>query len=142
MRSTARIACVLAPLIAGAGMVCDLAGEGVYTLLLAGHTAPEGAAVAAAAQIERFTALQRLGTLLCAGAANGLYTAAGVLLTLATPALPGGIRGAMWLTWAAGAALSAGAIAASTTLMATATAILFPAFILWTVWMAWRWRVP
>ena len=79
-------------------------------------------------------------TLLTAGAANGLYTLGGCLLMLNTNDLPNGVRWAMCVTWIMGLGMSLAAIFGHVGGMAATTAVLFPLFIGWTVWMATRWR--
>jgi hypothetical protein len=68
--------------------------------------------------------------------ANGLYTVAGILLSLATPLGPAGRMYAA-LMWAAGAVLSFAAAVAFHLLTAAATALLFAMFIPWCIWL-WR----
>ncbi len=130
---------VLAPILAAAGMVCDLTGESISSLVLVEYassavTAPEAWDVAS------FLSAQRAATLLTAGAANALYTAGGVVLTLHTPGLPRPVRWGMWATWIAGAGMTVSALAGSTLGMIVTTACLFPTFILWNLWLARRWR--
>ena len=98
--------------VAAAGLACDILAESLYIGWLP----------------DRMEHVQRVGSLLTGGAANGLYTLAGVLLTLGTPGLRGVLRAWTWVVWAAGAALSATAIAGSVpgmTLSAGALMILF-----------------
>jgi hypothetical protein len=78
----ARIGNITAVAIAASGIVCDLSGESIFIA---------------------FPDHQRLASLLTGGAANGLYTLAGILLTLATPTLP--LRWLAWIAWASGIAL-------------------------------------
>jgi len=78
----ARIGNVAAVAIAAAGIVCDFSGESMFIA---------------------FPALERTASLLTGGAANGLYTIAGILLTLETPRLP--LRWLAWIAWASGIAL-------------------------------------
>ena len=113
---------IAAVLLGGAGMACDLMGETLY--------------IAAA------DSAHDVAVLLTAGAANALYTVAGVVLTLRTPDFPRGIRLAMWTTWTAGAVMTVSALFGWTTGIAIATAVLFPLFIGWTIWMARSWRTP
>ncbi len=127
-----RAACAtVAVLIAALGMVCDFSGEGSAILRLVEH---------APADAVGFTCVERDFTLLSAGAANGLYTIGGVLLTLVTPNLPRWIRGAMWVTWLAGAAMTLAAIANNVPGMVFSTAVLFPLLLVWIGWMGARWR--
>src|SRR3989442_10292330 len=75
-------------LIAVAGLACDLGAESLFIGWLPEH-------------LEALTALQRAGSLLTGAAANGLYTGAGVILTLQTGGLPGWLRAWTRSTWAA-----------------------------------------
>jgi hypothetical protein len=111
-------------------MICDLAGESLLILRLIEYATTDLAA---------FTRVERQFTLLSAGAANGLYTIAGILLTLVTPTLPRWIRSAMWLTWAAGIAMTVAAIADYVLGLMVSTAVLFPPFLVWVAWMGARW---
>jgi hypothetical protein len=65
------------------GLACDLLGESLYAAWLPWLAPDVAAGVPGAAG--RFAALQRAGTVLTGVAANGLYTLAGLALTLATP---------------------------------------------------------
>ena len=76
--------------IASLGLFCDFAGESLFI----GWLATPG------------TPLYRVAALLTGGAANALYTIAGILLTLKTPALPPFVKGWAWLAWASGIALT------------------------------------
>ena len=79
----------IAPLaVAMVAIACDFAGESMYI----GWLPPVG------------TKLERAAALLTGGAANGLYTLAGIMLTLATPSLR--FRWLAWLAWASGVALT------------------------------------
>ena len=73
---------MLPVVIAAAGLLCDWTGESLFIFR------PD---------------LDRAASLLTGGAANGLYTLAGILLTLATPSLP--FRWLAWLAWINGIAL-------------------------------------
>jgi hypothetical protein len=113
------------------GLVCDFSGEGLAILRLVEHAPRE---------LAGFAIIERQFTLLSAGAANGLYTIAGVMLTLLTPNLPRWVRWAMWVTWLAGAGMTIAAIANSVTGIVVSTSVLFPLFLLWVSWMGARWR--
>ncbi len=76
--------------LAALGLVCDLLGESLLIAWLP----------------ERMAALHRPASLLTGGAANGLYTLAGLTLTLATPWLSRPLRLWAWAAWLAGLALS------------------------------------
>ena len=131
LRSTVAIAAVI---ITAIGLVFDFSGEGLSILLLVERASTFTENPAA------FVSAERSFTLLSAGAANGLYTLGGVLLTLATPDLPGSIRAAMWATWIAGIAMTIAGILNHVVGMVASTIALFPLLIAWTVWMATRWR--
>jgi len=78
----ARIGKMIPVAIAAAGLLCDFTGELLFMFK------PE---------------LDRPASLLTGGAANGLYTLAAILLTLATPSLP--LRWLAWLAWISGTVL-------------------------------------
>jgi hypothetical protein len=122
------VACVI---ICALGMVCDFSGEGTAIFRLAGH---------GSGSLPRFLQIERQFTLLSPGIANGLYTIAGILLTLATPGLPRWIRVAMWVTWAAGVAMSIAAFANHVPDIVVSTVVLFPPLLTWMAWMSLRWR--
>jgi hypothetical protein len=103
--------------VACAGLVCDLLAESLWI----GWPA---------ADLHR---LDRLATVLTGGVANGLYTIAGIVLTLATGELRGVLRMAAWWMWAAGLALSAAAFAGSPLWIAAATGMLFMIFCPWVI---------
>jgi hypothetical protein len=138
------IVATLAVLLASFGMVCDLTGEGIYSLVITEW---------AAGVVDRNrVSLRDLGwwltelraVWLTAGVANALYTAGGFLLMLATPKLPWWIRLLMCVTWTAGIGMSYSAYVISVggpaTGIAVTTAILFPSLMVWVAWMALRWR--
>ena len=103
--------------VASVGLVCDLFAES----LLIGWLPRD------------YDRIAPLTTLLTGAAANGLYTGAGVILTLATDSLQGLLRAAAWTAWAAGAALTACTIGGSATGIAITTAVLFAVFCPWVV---------
>jgi hypothetical protein len=111
----------VALLIALAGIVADWTAE--LALIIAG--ADGHAAVAPAAFF------------LTGAVANGLYTVAGIVLTLATRLGPSA-RAYAVLMWAAGAFLSIGAAIDAPFITALATAALFALFIPWCVWLSSR----
>ena len=138
-RIKARLWAILAVMLAGLGMVFDLSGE---TLLIAlavewGQLAASHSRRWSAAD---FANLERISTLLTAGAANGLYTLGGIALTLNTPRLPAWIRAALWGTWLAGAVMTLAALGDHLGLMVAATCLLFPLLIVWTIWMGRTWN--
>jgi hypothetical protein len=63
-------------------------------------------------------------SLLTGGAANGLYTIAGVILTLDTPSLHGVLRIWAWAIWTSGFALTVCTVVGSVTGMVISTAAL------------------
>jgi hypothetical protein len=83
-----------------------------------------------------YRAIAPLAFLLTGAVANGLYTAAGIMLTLATPLGPLA-RAYASLMWAAGVTLSFAALVSFPLMVAIATGWLFAMFIPWCVWL-WR----
>jgi len=75
---------------------------------------------------------------LTGAAANGLYTLAGVVLTLRMPGLRGPFAAWTWAVWTFGAALSAAAIVEAPLAVAAASAALFVLFVPWCVAMGRR----
>ena len=75
--------------------------------------------------------LQRLGTVLSGGFANGFYCLGGALLTAATPALSPWLRRWAWAVWTAGAGLSVAAFVGSVPAMVVATALTLGLFVPW-----------
>jgi hypothetical protein len=112
-------------------MICDFSGEG--SLILLPVHSPD------TRELARGTNIERAFTLLSAGAANGLYTVGGIMLTLITPGLPKWVRAAMWITWVAGIGMTVSAVANHTPGMVLTSAALFPPFLVWVVWMGARW---
>lgn len=84
---------------------------------------------------EAYLATSAFAFALTGGVANGLYTLCGIGLTLATP-LSGLGRAWAATMWAAGIALSIGALASVPVLTAGATAVLFALFCPWCVYLA------
>jgi hypothetical protein len=115
-----------------------VAALGVATLGLAADLLAES--WLAAWVPEGFHHLAPAATLLTGVLANGLYTLAGVLLTLATPGIRGALRALTWAVWSAGFGLSAAALAQSPPLIAAATGILFALFCPWVAWFGHRLR--
>jgi hypothetical protein len=101
--------------IAAVGIVADLTAE--FALIYYLITSPPFA----------FT--------LTGGVANGLYTIAGIALTLVTP-LSRAERVWAGLMWSSGLALSAAAFAGAHLATAVATAVLFALFCPWCVYLA------
>lgn len=110
--------------IAVVGIVCDVSAES----LLIGWLPAD------------FAATSRLATILTGGAANGLYTLAGMLLTASTPLRSTGFRVWTWAVWVAGLILSAFALAGWIPGIALSTAILFLLFCPWAFAMRWQLR--
>jgi hypothetical protein len=131
----------MAVLIAAFGMVCDLSGEALSVLMLV-ESAPAAdiAQSASAWNAAGFLQVERIATLLTAGAANALYTLSGMLLMFATRDLPGWVRAAMWGTWLAGLAMTVAGVVNHVGGMMVATAMLFPLLICWISWMGARWE--
>jgi hypothetical protein len=117
--------------VAFLGLVCDLSGEGLLALALLDP--PAGSAT-----LDHLVRIDRWARWLTAGAANGLYTAGGIVLTVATPdgSLPAWVRGALWLTWLGGAAMSLAAVGGRPQSLALASAVLFLSLLAWSGWMA------
>jgi hypothetical protein len=131
----------IAVLIAALGMVCDLSGESLSVLLLVENVPPIGTAEPMSAfDAARFLRIERIATLLTAGASNALYTLGGMLLMLATPELPRWVRASMWGTWLAGMAMTVAGLLNHVAGMMVATAVLFPLLICWVAWMGARWE--
>ena len=95
--------------IAIGGIFCDYAGESMYITMRS----------------------PRMASLLTGGAANGLYTVAGAILTLACASMPRPIRTWAWGVWMCGAALTAVTIAGSTAAIMISSAALMVLFIPW-----------
>ena len=106
--------------IASAGLICDLFAES----LLIGWLPRD------------YDRLAPLTTLLTGAAANGLYTAAGITLTLASERLPRALRAMAWTAWVAGIALTACTLAGAVTGIAVATTVLFLVFCPWVILVA------
>jgi hypothetical protein len=101
--------------IAVAGIACDVTAES----LMIGWLPAD------------FEATSRLATILTGGAANGLYTIAGIVLTLITPFRSARFRAWTWAVWVAGLFLSAFSLAGWTVGIALSTAVLFILFCPW-----------
>ena len=101
--------------VAAAGLVCDLFAE---SLLIAWLPMD-------------YRRIAPLTTVLTGGAANGLYTVAGVILTLATPLPSRGMAVWTWAIWVMGGSLSVAALIGSPAAIAVATATLFTLFCPW-----------
>ena len=126
---------MLAALTCGVGMTCDLTSEAVYTAWL--PWLANGMLTGVSGAAADFVEIQRNATLLTAGVANGLYTLAGAMLTVATPSLSRGEKVLAWVAWAAGAGLSVAAVLGSAPAMVGVSAVLFPAFVVLTL-LVWK----
>jgi small multidrug resistance pump len=107
--------------IAIAGFACDLMAESLMIGWLPG----------------KIETLAPMASLLTGGAANGLYTLAGMLLTVGTRKLRGPLRVWAWATWASGAALTAFTIAGSVAGITISTAVLMTLFCPWVAAFGW-----
>ncbi len=112
---------VAAVLVGMAGHACDVLALSLYV----GWLPPD------------LETIGPLGTLLTGVMANGLYTVAGIILTVGT-ALRGPLLAWTWAVWGTGLGVSASAIAGSTTGMVVSTAIMMPLFCPWAIVMGRR----
>jgi hypothetical protein len=135
-------AATLAVFIAAIGTVFDFSGEGTLILLLVEHATAVVRGSPDPALIHAFISAERAFTLLSAGAANLLYTIAGILLTLATPNLPKWVRILMWISWLAGIGMTVAAIFDNVAGLVASSIVLFPPMFVWIAWMGARWRGP
>jgi len=115
----ARVGGAVAPvLVCAAGNCFDLLADSIYIAWLP----------------DRIETLAPLAVVLSGGIANGLYCAAGAMLTLRSrQALPPGLRAWAWTIWVAGFGLTASAFAGSVAGMVVSTAIALPLFCPWVV---------
>ncbi len=109
--------------VAAVGIAADLSAETM--LVVAGADA--------------YATVAPLAFFLTGAVANGLYTIAGIQLTLATPLGQQGRAYAAFM-WSAGMMLSLGAIISAPLVTALASALLFTFFCPWCVWLWWRFR--
>ncbi len=112
---------VLALATACAGLACDLGAESLFMSWFPG----------------RMGELDRTAGILTGGAANGLYTIAGVLLTLRTRTLRGLSLLWTWAVWIAGGFLTASTFTGSVPATVASTAALMMLFCPW-VWFVGR----
>jgi hypothetical protein len=115
-RSTWAIAAVG---VAAVGVVCDLFAES----LLIGWLPRE------------YDRIAPLATLCTGAAANGLYTVAGIGLTVLTRSLRGFLLALTWAVWLAGLALSVCTLAGLPAGIAISTGVLFALFCPWAIWL-------
>ncbi len=112
-----------AVVIAAVGITADLTAETM--LIVAGA--------------DGYVSVAPLAFFLTGAIANGLYTIAGIQLTLATSLGPRERAYAAFM-WSAGLMLSLGAIIGAPLVTAIASALLFAFFCPWCVWLWWRLR--
>ena len=105
--------------VAAAGLACDLFAES----LLIGWLPRE------------YDRIAPLATLCTGAAANGLYTLAGIALTVLTRSLRGFLLALTWAVWLAGLALTVCAVARLPAGIAVSTGVLFALFCPWAVWL-------
>jgi hypothetical protein len=108
--------------VAFAGLVCDLLGESFLVGWLP----------------SRIDTIAPLASLLTGGAANGLYSFAGALLTVGTPMLRGALRTLAWAVWASGFALTIFTIFGSVYGMVISTAALMTLLCPWVATLGWK----
>ncbi len=110
-------------ILGGLGLMADVSAE--LILVIGG--------------VETYITTSPFAFALTGGVANGLYTLCGIGLTFATP-LKGRERVWAVVMWAAGIALTAGALANLPLVTAVATAVLFALFCPWCLYLAVRLR--
>ena len=113
---------IVACLVAILGLACDLLAESLFIGWLPA----------------RIETLAPLGSLLTGGAANGLYTIAGVILTLGTPSLHGVLRIWAWVIWTSGIALTVCTVIGSVTGMVISTTALMLLLCPWVAVFGWK----
>jgi hypothetical protein len=101
--------------IAGIGLACDLGGES----LLVGWLPRD------------YDRVAPIATQLTGAAANGLYTLAGVILTLRTPFLGRTLTALTWTVWLAGVAVTVSTLLHTPIAIAVSTTTLFALFCPW-----------
>src|SRR5207248_666886 len=106
---------VIAFLIAGLGLACDLAGESLFIISMPAPNTPT----------------YRTASLLTGGAGNGLYTLAAIILTLASPTMRPFLRRWAGLAWTSGIALTFFTIIDSQCGVVISSAALMMLFIPW-----------
>jgi hypothetical protein len=113
---------VVAVIIAMLGLACDLFAESLYIGWLPRH----------------LDSIAPFASLLTGGAANGLYTFAGILLTLWTPTLGNGLRVWAWTLWISGLTLTLTTMLGSVTGMMLSTGVLMTLLCPWVALFGWR----
>jgi hypothetical protein len=103
--------------IAALGLECDVSGESILIGWLP----------------RDYDRLAPMATQLTGTWANGLYTLAGVLLTVADPSVRGRLRAFTWIVWCAGAGVTGATLLGPPVAIAISTTILFALFCPWVV---------
>ena len=109
----------MALVIASAGLIFDLTAESLLIAWLP----------------KDFATVAPIASVLTGGFGNGLYTIAGVVLTLATPGLRGWFLVWTWAIWVAGFGLSVFTFAGNFIGVAICSGVLFTLFCPWAVVM-------
>lgn len=104
------------------GLACDVFAESLFIGWLP-------------ADIE---AISPVGTILTAVAANGSYTVAGVILTLASKSLGRFMRAWAWAIWLSGIALTASGLAGGAAGLVASTAVMMTLFCPWAAIFGWQ----
>ncbi|MCH8274793.1 MAG: hypothetical protein IH851_08385 [Armatimonadetes bacterium] len=118
---------IAACIVAGIGLASDLLAESLYIGWLP-------------IELDR---IQPIGTFLTGGVANGLYTLAGIILTIRFSCLRGSLLIWTWAIWVSGILLTASTIFGSVTGMIVSTALLMTLICPWAVVMGLRFgRMP
>jgi len=113
---------IAAFLIAVFGFACDLLAESLFIGWLPA----------------RIEVLARLGSLLSGGAANGLYTIAGITLTLGTRSVRGPLRVCAWIIWFSGITLTVCTIVGNVAGITISTVTLMSLLCPWVALFGWR----
>lgn len=108
--------------IAILGIACDLLAESLFIGWLPA----------------RIESLAPLGSLLTGGAANALYTIAGVILTLGTRSLRGLLRVCAWGIWISGFALTVWTVSGNVAGVTISTAVLMSLLCPWVAAFGWK----
>lgn len=140
VRTSSSRATIVALLLTGVGVVCDVTGESLFAFVIVEQAEAAVAGGDGGFDFASYESIERIVTLLTAGLANGLYTLSGMLLMLRTADLTKSVRIAMWLTWISGLGMTVSAIFGFVGGIVAATIVLFPTLIVWNVWMALAWR--
>jgi hypothetical protein len=126
LKHEAPFLCALAIVVATAGLAADLSAE---ALLIGLSKQSPGT----------FESIQTEALLLTGFVANGLYTLAGILLTVAgRRLLPRALLVLAALVWTAGLWLAAATLVDSSTGEIASTGVLMPSFVIWAVLLG-RW---